>query len=92
MTYTIPISKWPLADIATLVRPTSYADMVTFITFLIAFCAYFARGKVWDKPDSLHHLWFEVPQLKDGFKKRIANKETTNIAEKLKQTVCWCFL
>jgi NADPH-ferrihemoprotein reductase len=88
MTYAVSTPKSPLADMLALVRPTSYADLVALITIFVASCVYLARGKVWDKPDSLHHLWFEVPQLKDGFKKRASNKETTNIAEKLKQTVC----
>jgi NADPH-ferrihemoprotein reductase len=71
----------------TLTTPTSHADIVALIVVLITSCLYLTQGKIWDRSDPLHHLWFEIPQLKDGFKKRAATKETTNIAEKLKQLV-----
>jgi NADPH-ferrihemoprotein reductase len=73
----------------TLATPASYADLVALIALVVASSVYLARGKVWDKPDSLHYLWFEVPQLKDGFKKRTGTEETTNVVDKLRQSVCW---
>jgi NADPH-ferrihemoprotein reductase len=89
MTYSILMSKSPLADILILAKLTSYADLVAFIVVIFASSVYLTRGKVWDKPDSLNYLWFEIPQTKDGFKKRAGTEETTNIADKLRQSVCW---
>jgi NADPH-ferrihemoprotein reductase len=87
MTYAVLMSTSPFVDVLDLVRPTSYADLVVIITFLVASLVYLTHGKVWDKGEPLHHLWFEIPQLKNGFKKCTSTKEITNIAEKLKQTV-----
>ena len=83
----MPISQLQLPAALALVKPISCADLVAIIAAFTVSCLYLTRGKVWDKPDPLQHLWFEVPQLKDGFKKKVASKETTNIAEKLQQLV-----
>lgn len=76
-----------LLEALTIARPESVADYVAFITFLAVFCLYVSRGKAWDRPDPLHYMWFERPQLKDGIQKT-TNKQTRNVAQRMEELVC----
>lgn len=76
-----------LIDMLKVASPHSYGDfaalgLVTFVTV-----GALSRGKLWDKPDPYHHLWFERPQEKDAAG-RASAKETRNIAEKMEKDVC----
>jgi NADPH-ferrihemoprotein reductase len=47
-------------------KPSSTADGVAILLFLLSALGYLTRGQVWDKPDPHHGIWFERPQLEDG--------------------------
>ncbi|KAJ4982863.1 NADPH-cytochrome P450 reductase [Stagonosporopsis vannaccii] len=47
-------------------KPTSTADGIAVFLFLLSALGYLTHGRVWDKPDPHHGIWFERPQLKDG--------------------------
>lgn len=47
-------------------KPSSTADGVAILVFLLSALGYLTRGRVWDQPDPHHGIWFERPQLEDG--------------------------
>ena len=47
-------------------KPSSTADGVAILIFWLSTFGYLTRGRVWDKPDPHHGVWFERPQLEDG--------------------------
>ncbi|KAJ4342800.1 hypothetical protein N0V95_006857 [Ascochyta clinopodiicola] len=63
-------------------KPSSTADGVAVLLFLLSALGYLTRGRVWDKPDPHHGVWFEKPQLADGaLSGRVA--ATRDVAQKL---------
>ncbi|XPT02208.1 NADPH--hemoprotein reductase [Ascochyta lentis] len=63
-------------------KPSSTADGVAVLLFLLSALGYLTRGRVWDKPDPHHGVWFEKPQLADGASSgRVA--ATRDVAQKL---------
>jgi NADPH-ferrihemoprotein reductase len=63
-------------------KPSSTADGVAILVFLLSALGYLTRGRVWDKPDPHHGIWFERPQLEGGASSgRIA--ATRDVAQKL---------
>lgn len=75
-----------LVSAVTIAKPQSFADLIALLCFLVAFLGYATRGKLWDKPDPYHHLWFERPQLKNDATHTIT-KATRNIAQKMEEAV-----
>ena len=67
-------------------RGASYDDVAVFGILALFSTGYMLRGKVWDKPDPYHHLWFERPQ-DNQLSARNAKRETRNIAKKLEEAV-----
>jgi NADPH-ferrihemoprotein reductase len=65
-------------------KPSSTADGVACLLFLLSAFGYLTRGRVWDRPDPNYHVYFERPQLKNG---GVANstQSTRNIAERLQE-------
>ncbi|KAF3005880.1 hypothetical protein E8E13_009258 [Curvularia kusanoi] len=47
-------------------KPSTTADGVAVVLFLLSALGYITRGRIWDKPDPHHGIWFERPQLQDG--------------------------
>lgn len=62
--------------------PSSPADGVAVFLFLLSALGYLTHGRVWDKPDPHHGIWFEKPQLADGTSSGNVNA-TRDIAQKL---------
>ena len=61
-------------------------DVAAVVFFILGLITFLLRGILWDKPDPLHHLWFERRQeLSVGFKQQ-TRKETRDIAKKLDET------
>src|SRR5690242_21076315 len=63
-------------------KPSSPADGVAVFLFLLSALGYLTHGRVWDKPDPHHGIWFEKPQLADGTSSGNVNA-TRDIAQKL---------
>ncbi|KZM23130.1 NADPH--hemoprotein reductase [Ascochyta rabiei] len=63
-------------------KPSSTADGVAILLFLLSALGYLTHGRVWDKPDPHHGIWFEKPQLADGASSGRA-AVTRDIAQKL---------
>lgn len=63
-------------------KPSSTADGVAALLFLLSALGYLTRGRVWDRPDPYYKIWFERPQLQDGAVSNGAHS-TRNIAERL---------
>lgn len=79
-------SQGPAASLINLGPPTGAADYAALGVFGAVSAAYLLKGKVWDRPDPYHNLWFEKPQEKDSAGNARA-KETRNIAQKLEESV-----
>ncbi|KAH6612532.1 cytochrome P450 reductase 2 [Boeremia exigua] len=47
-------------------KPSSTADEVAIFLFLLSALGYLTHGRIWDKPDPHHGIWFERPQLSNG--------------------------
>jgi NADPH-ferrihemoprotein reductase len=63
-------------------KPSTAADGVAIVLFLLSAASYLTRGRVWDKPDPYYKVYFERPQLTDG-KSNISAGTTRNVAQKL---------
>lgn len=63
-------------------KPSSTADGVAVLLFLLSAFGYLTRGRVWDKPDPYYKVYFERPQLADA---QLSSKTaaTRNIAQRL---------
>ncbi|KAL6706844.1 hypothetical protein ACN47E_004987 [Coniothyrium glycines] len=48
------------------VKPSSTADGVAVLLFLLASFGYITRGRLWDKADPNHYVYFERPQVSGG--------------------------
>lgn len=81
----LTISPEVLLGVSKYATPTGYADYVALALLGGLGATYLSRGRLWDKPDPLNHLLFERPQLKNNGQASTANKETRNIAHKLKE-------
>jgi NADPH-ferrihemoprotein reductase len=67
-------------------KPSGYADYAAITAFSFVFGIYLLKGKVWDRPDPYHHVWFEKPQIAyAAAKSRV--RETRNISQMLEETV-----
>ena len=63
-------------------KPTSTADGIAALLFLLSALGYLTRGRVWDRPDPHHGIWFERPQLaEDASGSRVIT--TRDVAQKL---------
>ncbi|KAI5925574.1 hypothetical protein F4810DRAFT_56554 [Camillea tinctor] len=78
------ITREAMSNIAVLGKPTSPLDIAALAAVGVSSAAYLLRGIAWDKPDPYRHLFFERPQLKDGFQSERV-QATRNIAEALEQ-------
>ena len=47
-------------------KPSSTSDSIAVLFFLLSALGYLTHGRIWDKPDPHHGIWFERPQLTDG--------------------------
>ncbi|KAJ4379982.1 hypothetical protein N0V86_004289 [Didymella sp. IMI 355093] len=47
-------------------KPSSTTDGVAVLLFLLSALGYLTRGRIWDRPDPNHGVWFERPQLVEG--------------------------
>ncbi|KAF2683390.1 cytochrome P450 reductase 2 [Lentithecium fluviatile CBS 122367] len=65
-------------------KPSTAADGVAIVLFLLSAFGYLTRGRVWDRPDPFYKIYFERPQLADS---EISNRTaaTRNIAQKLEE-------
>jgi NADPH-ferrihemoprotein reductase len=72
-------------------KPSSTADGVAVLLFLLSALGYITRGRVWDKPDPHHGIWFEKPQLADGASSgRVV--ATRDVAQKLAEGDYQCVI
>jgi NADPH-ferrihemoprotein reductase len=72
-------------------KPSSTADGVVVLLFLLSALGYLTHGRVWDKPDPHHGVWFERPQLADGASNgRVA--ATRDISQKLAEDNYHCVI
>lgn len=72
-------------------KPSSTADGVAVLLFLLSALGYLTRGRVWDKPDPHHGIWFERPQLADGASSgKVA--ATRDVAQKLAEGDYHCVI
>lgn len=63
-------------------RPSSVIDGLAVIILLFAFISYHSRGYLWDKPDPYYHVYFQRPQVAEGYSDGNANS-TRDIAQRL---------
>ncbi|KAJ4300948.1 hypothetical protein N0V90_003037 [Kalmusia sp. IMI 367209] len=63
-------------------KPSSTADGVAVVLFLLSALGFITRGRVWDKPDPYYKVWFERPQLADGASSS-KTAATRNVAQRL---------
>ncbi|KAE8144508.1 NADP/FAD dependent oxidoreductase [Aspergillus avenaceus] len=86
--WSLPLNVPPevLQELSKNLAPNGIADYAALTVFSAAAATFLSRGYLWDKPDPLHHLWFERPQLKNGGAIGSATKETRNIAKKLDES------
>lgn len=69
-------------------RPTlTIDDIIVLVLFLVGSSSWLFRGTLWDKPDPYHYVWFERPQLKNGFVKQEI-QASHSIAERALEQVC----
>lgn len=59
-------------------------DVLGFLVTLALTIAYLSRGRLWDKKDPLHHLWFEKPQA--NLVDTGPQSKNRNIAKKLEDS------
>jgi NADPH-ferrihemoprotein reductase len=72
-------------------KPSSTADGVAVLLFLLSVLGYLTHGRVWDKPDPHQSIWFERPQLADGaLSGRVA--ATRDVAQKLAEGNYHCVI
>lgn len=72
-------------------KPSSAADGVAVFLFLLSAFGYLTHGRVWDKPDPHHRIWFERPQLADSTSdSRVSS--TRNVAQKLAEGNFHCVI
>ncbi|KAF2737839.1 cytochrome P450 reductase 2 [Polyplosphaeria fusca] len=74
----------PFHPVLQALRPSSPADGVALILFLLSSFACLTRGRLWQKPNPFHHIYFERPQLQNGTTNSRA-ASTRNIAERLEK-------
>ncbi|KAH7069419.1 cytochrome P450 reductase 2 [Paraphoma chrysanthemicola] len=72
-------------------KPSSTADGVAFLLFLLTSLGYITRGRVWDKRDSHYHVFFERPQVAAGDSNN-ASKSTRDISERLQEGAYQCVI
>ncbi|KAI4918178.1 hypothetical protein J4E90_002559 [Alternaria incomplexa] len=48
-------------------KPSTAADGLAAFLFLLTSLGYITRGRIWDKPDPNYHVYFERPQIAEGF-------------------------
>lgn len=75
-----------LLDLFSFAKPQTLVDSIALVAFLSVLIICLSRGKVWDRPGPLHHLWFERPQLKHGVV-WAAEKQTRNVAQRMEELV-----
>ncbi|KAF2113151.1 NADPH-cytochrome P450 reductase [Lophiotrema nucula] len=80
----IPPTLHPLLSA---VQPSSRADAVAALLFLLSALGYLTRGRLWEKPDPYYHIYFERPQLVDGAS-AINAASTRNVAQRLEEDNC----
>jgi NADPH-ferrihemoprotein reductase len=72
-------------------RPSSTADGVAVLLFLLSALGYLTHRRIWDKPDPHHGIWFERPQLANGASSgRVA--ATRDISQKLAEGDYHCVI
>ncbi|KAF2630627.1 cytochrome P450 reductase 2 [Macroventuria anomochaeta] len=72
-------------------KPSSTADGVAVLLLLLSALGYLTHGRVWDRPDPHHGIWFERPQLADGASSgRVA--ATRDVAQKLTEGDYHCVI
>ncbi|KAF2176580.1 cytochrome P450 reductase 2 [Zopfia rhizophila CBS 207.26] len=65
-------------------QPSSTADGIAALLFLLTALGYLTRGRLWEKPDPYYHLYFERPQQQPG--QTSARSQTSrNIAQRLEE-------
>lgn len=72
-------------------KPSSTADGVAALLFLLSSLGYLTRGRVWDKPDPNFHIYFERPQVQEGVTHGQATA-TRDIALKLEEGGYQCVI
>lgn len=81
----LPITP-EFASLLKQVAPSSFLDTIALGIAAAATAAWLLRKYTWDKPDPYHYIYFERPQVQDGFlasRKRV----TRNIAQRLEELV-----
>lgn len=72
-------------------KPSSTTDGLAVFLFLLSALGYLTHGRVWDRPDPHHGIWFEKPQLADGTSSgRVA--ATRDVAQKLAESDYQCVI
>ncbi|KAF2255267.1 cytochrome P450 reductase 2 [Trematosphaeria pertusa] len=71
------IKSSPIIDT---LKPSTTADSVAVLLFLLSALGYLTRGRVWDRPDPNYKIYFERPQLVDG-ESSSKTAATRNIAQ-----------
>lgn len=88
MSTKVSFAPGPIAfgELAKLPRSLNTDDVAALVFVIVGLAIHLLRGIVWDKPDPLHHLWFQRRQEEgEGFKQQ-ARKKTRDVAKKLEET------
>lgn len=72
-------------------KPSSAADGIAVFFFLLSALGYLTHGRVWDKPDPHHSIWFDKPQLADGASSGKVTA-TRDVAQKLAEGDYQCVI
>ena len=87
LVFSIPIMNSTITEVLREVSKSSgYDDLAVLALLACGGISYLSKGKLWDKPDPYHHLWFERPQER-YLEGRQVKKETRNVAQKLEEAV-----
>ncbi|KAH7348232.1 cytochrome P450 reductase 2 [Pyrenochaeta sp. MPI-SDFR-AT-0127] len=66
------------------IKPSTTADGLAILLFLLTSLGYITRGRIWDKPDSHYHIYFERPQVAEGASSGKATA-TRDISQRLQE-------
>ncbi|KAG9196523.1 NADPH-ferrihemoprotein reductase [Alternaria panax] len=72
-------------------KPSTTADGLAALIFLLTSLGCLTRGRIWDKPDPNYHVYFERPQVAEGSSGGRATT-TRNVCERLDEGSYHCVI
>ncbi|KAF2014874.1 cytochrome P450 reductase 2 [Aaosphaeria arxii CBS 175.79] len=73
-------------------KPQTVTDRVAVLLFLLSAFGYLSRGRVWDKPDPYHNVWFERPQQEGGNTSHKRTETSRDVSQRLEEGKYQCVI